>query len=77
MHQTSLGRHDGEPGCAVVGAVEEGRLDPGRLASFRKLQAEVAYEERRADPRARAAALSEWKAAINTMKHHPKHRKRR
>ena len=66
-------RHDEEPGCAVLDAVVQGNLDSGRLASFRKLQAEAAHEARKADPRARAAALSEWKAAINTLKHHPKH----
>jgi ribosome biogenesis GTPase len=66
-------RHEGEPGCAVLEAVAQGSLDSGRLASFRKLQAEAAHEVRRADPRARAAALSEWKAAIRTLKHHPKH----
>ena len=66
-------RHDEEPGCAVLDAVVQGNLDSGRLASFRKLQAEAAHEARKADPRARAAALSEWKAAIRTLKHHPKH----
>jgi len=67
-------RHEGEPGCAVLDAVAQGSLDSGRLASFRKLQAETAHEMRKADPRARAAALSEWKTAIRTMKHHPKHK---
>jgi len=67
-------RHEGEPGCAVLEAVEQGELDSGRLASFRKLQAEAAHELRRADPLARAAALSDWKTAIKTMKHHPKYK---
>lgn len=66
-------RHEGEPGCAVLEAVAQGSLDSGRLASFRKLQAEAAHELRKADPLARAAALSEWKTAIKTMKHHQKH----
>ena len=70
-------RHKGEPGCAVLQAVEKGSLDPSRLASFQKLQAEAAYELRKADPLARAAALSDWKTAIKTMKHHPKHKGRR
>jgi len=67
-------RHEGEPGCSVLEAVAQGSLDSGRLESFRKLQAEAAHELRKADPRARAAALSEWKTAIKTMKHHPKHK---
>jgi ribosome biogenesis GTPase len=33
--------HEGEPGCAVRVALEEGRLDPERLESFRKLEAEA------------------------------------
>lgn len=32
--------HDHEPGCAVRAAVAAGRLDPGRLDRWRKLQAE-------------------------------------
>lgn len=67
-------RHEGEPGCSVIQAIEQGALDPGRLASFRKLQAEAAHELRKADPLARAAALSDWKTAIKTMKHHPKYK---
>ena len=68
--------HDGEPGCAVLQAMEQGGLDSGRLASFRKLQAEAAHELRKADPLARAAALSDRKTSIKTMKHHPKHKGR-
>ena len=33
-------RHDTEPGCAVRTALAGGGLDPGRLAGYRKLQAE-------------------------------------
>ena len=70
-------RHEGEPGCAVLEALDQGNLDSGRLASFRKLQAEAAHEARKADPLARAAALSDWKTAVKTLKHHPKHKGRR
>ena len=69
-------RHEGEPECAVREAVASGRLDPARLNSFLKLQAEAAYETRKTDPRARAAAVSEWKTAMKTMKYHPKYRDR-
>lgn len=66
-------RHETEPGCAVLAAVQEGTLAEARLESFRKLQAEAAYEQRKNDPRARAAALSDRKSALKTMKHHPKY----
>jgi len=69
-------RHEGEPGCAVLEAVEMGVLDSARLSSFRKLRAEAAHEARKADPFARAAALSDWKTAMKTLKHHPKYRGR-
>ena len=36
-------RHETEPGCAILSAVTEGRLDPARLARWRKLQAEDAF----------------------------------
>jgi ribosome biogenesis GTPase / thiamine phosphate phosphatase len=39
--------HSGEPGCAVTAAA-----DPQRLASYRKLQAELRHAERMADARA-------------------------
>lgn len=68
-------RHEREPGCAVLEAVDRRSLDPGRLASFRKLQAEAAHELRKADPLARAAALSDWKTTLKTVKYHPKHKK--
>jgi ribosome biogenesis GTPase len=45
-------RHDGEPGCAVEAAVEEGSLDAGRLGSHRDLMREMASLARREDERA-------------------------
>ncbi len=68
--------HSSEPGCAVLAAVEEGRLDQDRLDSYRKLQAEAAYERRRVDPEAQAEYVAEWKTAIRTLKHHPKYQRR-
>ncbi|MGD8727443.1 MAG: hypothetical protein PVH40_07340, partial [Gemmatimonadales bacterium] len=69
-------QHEEEPGCAVLEAVEAGDLDPERLRSLKKLRAEAAYEQRKTDPRARAAAVSEWKTAMKTLKHHPKYKDR-
>ena len=67
--------HDREPGCAVRAAEAAGRIDPDRVASFRKLQAEAAYQMRKTDLRARRAALSEHKSALKTMKYHHKLRR--
>jgi ribosome biogenesis GTPase len=68
--------HSSEPGCAVLEAVEEGRLDPDRLASYRKLEAEAEYQRRKVDPQARAEYVAEWKTAMRTVKHHQKYKER-
>ncbi len=47
-------RHEDEPGCAVREAVEDGRLDPQRLESYRKLEAEARSAEARRGGAARA-----------------------
>ena len=54
-------RHGGEPGCAVRGAIADATLGEDRLASFRKLERELSYAERREDPRARAAEAKKWR----------------
>ncbi len=38
--------HNGEPGCAVLAAIESGALDERRFASFQKLQEEQARNAR-------------------------------
>ena len=42
-------RHEQEPRCAVQQAADEGRLPADRLTSYRKLQREIALQERRQD----------------------------
>jgi ribosome biogenesis GTPase / thiamine phosphate phosphatase len=36
-------RHEGEPGCAVRAALDAGRIDAARFASYRKMQAEMRH----------------------------------
>ena len=60
--------HEVEPDCAVIAGAGTGGLDPARLASYRKLQREVAAEERRTDPLARRAHVGQWKAAFKEAK---------
>jgi ribosome biogenesis GTPase len=55
-------RHDGEPGCAVRAALDDGTLDAARFASHRKLEREAAHVARQSDPFARAAERRRWKA---------------
>ena len=49
-------RHQGEPGCAVQAALEDGRLDPARWAHFRKLSEELAVSTQSKDRVAQDAA---------------------
>jgi ribosome biogenesis GTPase / thiamine phosphate phosphatase len=53
--------HDTEPGCAVRAAVDDGRLSQRRLDSWRKLQREAAWMERRTDARLRSEQRRAWK----------------
>jgi ribosome biogenesis GTPase len=68
--------HEDEPGCAVREAVEEGRLDPDRLESLRKLEAEArAAAARRGGAEARAEK-QRWRAVSKEVKRFYKHRGR-
>src|SRR4051794_7000502 len=53
-------RHASEPGCAVGRAIADGTLSEDRVASQRKLERELAYAERREDPRAQAVERRRW-----------------
>lgn len=55
-------RHMGEPGCAVIAAIESEELEPQRLTSYHKLQRELAMLARRGDPRLEAEARKKWRA---------------
>ncbi|MGY1746869.1 ribosome small subunit-dependent GTPase A [Blastococcus sp. SYSU D00695] len=63
--------HHSEPGCAVRTAVEEGRVDAGRLRGWRKLQAEAHRQALRSDARARATEHARVKALHKAMRAHP------
>ena len=63
-------RHEGEPGCAVRSALDDGRLSHDRLASHRKLEREIAHAERKGDARARAAEMKRWKSIHKAVSRH-------
>lgn len=63
-------RHAGEPACAVTAALAEGRLDPERVASYRKLQGEI--EESGKEPWAKAADTQQGRVVHRAMKKLPK-----
>jgi ribosome biogenesis GTPase len=47
----------------VLAAIEAGDLPPRRLASWRKLKRELAYELRRRDYRVAKAEVARWRRA--------------
>jgi len=53
-------QHEREPGCAVLEADRDGRLPPGRLQSWRKLQRELRSLEVRQNQRAAAEERRKW-----------------
>jgi len=52
--------HGGEPGCAIAAAIEAGQLDDARVASWRRLQRELAYLARKQDSRAQHEERRRW-----------------
>lgn len=69
-------RHAGEPGCAVQAAVDDGRLDPGRLERFRRLERELTHLELRLDEQARRARDRRVARLYREIKRERRHRPR-
>lgn len=65
-------RHENEPGCAVLAAVETGTLAPERLESYHKLQKELAFQARRRDPLLKDEEEKRIARLIKQYKRHPK-----
>jgi ribosome biogenesis GTPase len=69
-------RHDGEPGCAVREALEQGQLDPARYENYLKLQKELRFLTLRQDQGASMAEKARWKT-IHKMQKRLKQQQRR
>jgi ribosome biogenesis GTPase len=71
-------RHEAEPGCAVMEAVQNGSLGAARLSSLHKLRREIDWLNRREDPMADRAEKRRWKnihkSAKRFMSESPKYR---
>jgi len=63
--------HVGEPGCAVQASLEAGDITADRIASWRKLQRELAFQARRTDHRLRAEERAKWKARAKANRGRP------
>ncbi|MGA7613849.1 MAG: ribosome small subunit-dependent GTPase A [Thermoanaerobaculia bacterium] len=70
-------RHETEPGCGVRDALARGELDTKRVASFRKLQSEIEFQEQKHDPRVRAEAKRRIREIMRAFRKPDKLRDRR
>ncbi len=55
-------KHENEPGCAVLAAVEAGTVEGARLSQAQKLERELAYQRGRLDPRKQGEKIARHKA---------------
>jgi ribosome biogenesis GTPase len=69
-------RHRTEPGCAVLEALEDGRLPADRFAAWVKLQRELAWAAQRADPLAAANRRRQIRALSRSIRANNLHRGR-
>jgi ribosome biogenesis GTPase / thiamine phosphate phosphatase len=60
--------HSQEPGCAVLAAVDDGRLELDRLRSWRKLQRELESIAARTDKRLRLERKRRWKQHARSIR---------
>jgi ribosome biogenesis GTPase len=65
-------RHEEEPGCAVISAIANGRLDPDRFRNHVSLRREAEAMERRRDAAARRAEKARWKSITKSMRNFKK-----
>jgi ribosome biogenesis GTPase len=62
--------HTGEPGCAVLAALESGALGHDRLESYRKLQRELRHLDLRQDDLGRREQKQRWRAIHKAARKH-------
>jgi ribosome biogenesis GTPase len=65
-------RHEDEPGCAVVQAIDAGEIENDRLASYRKLEKEQEAWRARNDPIARKQREQRWKSISRSTRQRKK-----
>jgi ribosome biogenesis GTPase len=68
--------HAAEPGCAVLEAIAAGRLDEDRLAHYKRLLREAAFEARKRDKAGAADVKRQWKQLTKAARAYYKERDR-
>lgn len=61
-------RHETEPGCAVIKAIENGELDEKRYKNYVKMQREVKHFENMNNQKAKLAEKRKWKKVSSDHK---------
>lgn len=61
-------RHEGEPGCAVLEALKEGKLKADRLEGYYRIRREIASAEARQNPVLAANTKRRWKTIHKEMR---------
>ncbi len=56
--------HNGEPGCAITAAIEDGSLDEDRFRNYLKLQREIKHLNLRKNEKERRKSEREWQKRI-------------
>jgi ribosome biogenesis GTPase len=69
-------RHQGEPGCAVAAAVEQGTLAAERLEHAHKLERELLHQRTRVDARLRSQVAQSFKTRTRNARAAMKHKGR-
>lgn len=66
-------QHRSEPGCGVLAGLSSGQLTPERYASYLKLQAELAYAQRRENEQERRAHTETLRRRARAYRHRRRH----
>lgn len=69
-------RHESEPGCAVLAAVEAGNVERERLAQAHKLERELSWQRERHDPRKLSEKIAASRARTRALRAEQKRQKR-
>ena len=63
--------HQGEPGCAVSTAIQQGELAFERLENYRKMRAELRFQERKVNPEVARQDKEKWRKIHKAMRLRP------
>lgn len=67
--------HEGEPGCAVQEAMQQGELDAEHYRNYLQMRRELKYLAQRKDQRAALAERKKWKHIAKWQREYKKHEK--